>query len=481
MKELKFGHKKLYIAGELVESSNNDTVNVVNPADEQVCATVAWATKEDTLKALGSAQAGFEVWSQMSVDERNVWINKLRDKLIENEVLLRESIMFEMGKNWHVTAEDFKSITDSLKYYSEEIKNRKDIDIKDIDGTHEHRMVSQPLGVAAAFLAYNFPLLNLGFKLGPALAAGCSIILKPSEFSPLSAYIIGELAHEIGFPKGVITVLCGDTPDVGIPLCESTIPRLITMIGSTGTAQKLIEQSSKTSIKRYSMECGGNAPFIVFDDANLEAAVDLGAGMKLYNSGQICVAPNRYFVHEDVIDNFTDGLAEKFKNARIGFAREDNPDIGPLANKQSVEKVQSIVEEAVAQGGKIVTGGKALGQPGTYYEPTAIRLTNPKAEVLQREIFGPVSIIVPFRTKEEVLELANDTDAGLASYVFTEDLELQKFFSDKLEFGEVQLNGAKYDIYLPHGGVKNSGIGHDCSPYALDDYLIKKRVSRSLK
>ncbi|WP_422360136.1 aldehyde dehydrogenase family protein [Reichenbachiella sp.] len=477
---LKFGHRKLYINGELREGSSGSTFEVVSPGNGEVCGSVAWASKEDTELALKSAQEGFELWSAMPIAERNVWIAKLRNQLIKNEDLLRDSIMFEMGKNWHVTAEDFKSITDSLEYYPEEIEKIQETEIVDRDGTHTHHMVSQPLGVAVAFLAYNFPLLNLGFKLGPALAAGCSIILKPSEFSPISAYIIGELAHQINFPKGVITVICGDTPEVGIPLCESTIPQLITMIGSTQTAQKLIEQSSKSSIKRYSMECGGNAPFIVFDDADVSAAIELGAGMKLYNSGQICVAPNRYFIHESIIDQFSEGLVAKFNEAKIGFDKDDNPDIGPMANRQSVDKIQNIINDAVAQGGQVLAGGKSIDKPGYYFEPTAIRLSNPKAAVLQEEIFGPVSLIVPFKSQEEVLGLANDTEAGLASYVFSSDENKLDYFSKHLAFGEVQLNGVKYDIYLPHGGIKNSGIGHDCSPYALDDYLVKKRVTKTL-
>lgn len=477
---LKFGHKKLYINGELTEASNGKIFEVVCPADEKPTATIAWASKEDTEMALRSAKSGFESWSVMPLEVRLQWIDKLRDKIIENSDLLRESIMYEMGKTWEGSKEDLTSITNSLKYYSEEIQKRNDIPLEDRDGSHEHRMVSQPLGVAVAFLAYNFPLLNLGFKLGPALAAGSSIILKPSEFSPLSAYIIGELCAEIDFPKGVVTVLCGDLEDVGIPLCESKIPRLITMIGSTETAQKLIVQSARTSIKRYSMECGGNAPFIVFNDADMELAVNIGAALKIGNSGQICVAPNRFFVHESVIEEFTNGIKEKFENAKIGFGRENQPDMGPLANARSVTKVHEIVKEAIRQGGKLVYGGKPIDGQGYYFEPTAIRLGNNNAEILQQEIFGPVAIIVPFNTKEEVIKLANNTDAGLASYVFSRDENTLNYFAEKLEFGEVQLNGVKYDIYLPHGGVKNSGIGVDCSTYALDDYLIKKRVTKAL-
>ncbi|CAM4372129.1 aldehyde dehydrogenase family protein [Zobellia roscoffensis] len=481
MEQLKFGHKKLYIDGALVEASNHKTFEVICPADEKPTATIAWASAEDTERALKSAQKGFEIWSVLPLEERLKWIDKLRNKIIENSDLLRESIMYEMGKTWEGSEEDLTSITNSLQYYSEEIQKRKDIPLEDKEGTHKHHFVSQPLGVAVAFLAYNFPLLNLGFKLGPALAAGSSIILKPSEFSPLSAYIIGELCAEINFPKGVITVLCGDLKDVGIPLCESKIPRLITMIGSTETAQKLIAQSAKTSIKRYSMECGGNAPFIVCKDADLELAVNIGTALKVGNSGQICVAPNRFFIHESLIEEFTAGMVAKFKTTKLGFGRENKPDMGPLTNKQSVTKVQSIVEKAIEQGGQLLYGGKAIDGTGYYFEPTVVVFDKNDVEILQHEIFGPVALIVPFKTKEEVIDLANNTDAGLASYVFSKNDNTLEFFANRLEFGEVQLNGVKYDIYLPHGGVKNSGIGVDCSTYALDDYLAKKRVTKALQ
>ena len=477
---MKFGHQKLYIGGELTEAENGEAYNIVCPADETIAATIAWASEADTQNALETAQKGFQYWSQLPLEERLKWIDHLRTKLIENEELLRTAIMYEMGKVWEGTKEDFTSMTNSLQYYSEEIQKRKPIPITDREGTHKHEMIFQPLGVVVAFLAYNFPLLNLGFKLGPALAAGCSIIIKPSEFSPLSAYIIGKLCAEIDFPKGVINVICGSVQEVGIPLCESKIPRLITMIGSTETAQNLIAQSSRTSIKRYSMECGGNAPFIVFPDANLDAAVELAAALKIGNSGQICVAPNRFFIHESIVVSFTKKLKEKFEKVKLGFGRENQADMGPLANKQSVHKVHKIVETAIQQGGELVHGGQSLNGAGYYYPPTIVKLEHNTAAILQEEIFGPVAMITTFFTQEEAITLANNTDAGLASYIFSTNEATLNFFAEKLEFGEVQLNGAKYDIYLPHGGVKNSGIGVDCSPYALDDYLIKKRVTKAL-
>ncbi|WP_271784120.1 aldehyde dehydrogenase family protein [Aquimarina algiphila] len=477
---MNFGHKKLYIDGKLVHASENKTFEVISPINEKPVATISWATKEDTLKALASAQKGFEYWSQLSINERNEWIAKLRNKILEKSEILRDAIIYEMGKTWNSAEDDLKSITDSLKFYAEEILKKEDISIEDKEGTHSHVLVNQPVGVVVAFLAYNFPLLNLGFKLGPALAAGCSIILKPSEFSPLSAYIIGELCEEIDFPKGVINIICGDVANVGVPLCESTIPRLITMIGSTETAQKLIAQSSKTSIKRYSMECGGNAPFIVFADADINKAINDGSELKYGNSGQVCVAPNRFFIHESIIDRFVEEFTKKAKNEIVGFGKDTDVTMGPLANKQSLEKVDDIVKEAQKEGAKVLYGGNKIEKEGYYFEPTVLVFDKKDAKTLQKEIFGPVAVIVPFSTKEEAIELANNTDVGLASYVYSSNEEILNEFADKLAFGEVHLNGFKYDIYLPHGGIKNSGIGVDCSVYALDDYLIRKRVTKQL-
>ena len=477
---MNFGIRKLYIDGVLSEASSATLYDLVCPANEEVIGQISWAGKEDAERALISAEKGFRTWSALPLMDRLEWIGKLREAILAKSDLLRESIMAEMGKTWEGTAEDLNSITDSLEYYSDEIQKIQDIPIPDREGTHEHYIRHQPIGVVVAFLAYNFPLLNLGFKLGPALAAGCSIILKPSEFSPLSAYLIGEICAEIQFPKGVINVLCGPVAEVGATLSESKIPALITMIGSTGTAQKLIAQSSRTSIKRYSMECGGNAPFIVFEDADMDLAVQHAVDLKIGNSGQICVAPNRFYIQEAVVEVFSERVITEFKKVNMGFGQEPQPDMGPLANKQSVQRMSDIVEEAISQGGELLVGGKAKEGLGYYFYPTVIVLKDQNAPVLQKEIFGPVALIVPFSNQEEVCYLANNTEAGLASYIYSADESKLAYFAEKLEFGEVHMNGLKFGIYLPHGGIKNSGIGVDCSPRALDDYLVKKRITRAL-
>ncbi|MEM6582123.1 MAG: aldehyde dehydrogenase family protein [Pseudomonadota bacterium] len=477
---MKYGHKKQYIDGELVDASNHAIQDVICPATEQAVATVAWATRDDTQRALRAAQRGFALWSATSIEDRLQYIHLLRDRILDNSIYLREVIMHEMGKAFSGTEEDLKSITDSLAYYGELVHALADETIEDREGSHSHRIKRQPVGVCAAFLAYNFPLLNLGFKLGPALASGCSIIIKPSEYSPLSAYIIGELCCDIGLPKGVVNILCGDNTEVGVPLCESTAVRLITMIGSTQTAQRLIAQSSATSLKRYSLECGGNAPFIVAEDADLDLAVDVGAALKIGNAGQICVSPNRFFVHESVVDTFGARLKARFETVELGFGRNPQIEMGPLANAAALQRVAEFVEQAKAQGAQLLCGGMSPEGDGYYYLPTVLRMADASAPVLQDEIFGPVAVVVAFSTREEVLAAANDVSAGLASYVFSQDESLLQYFAERLEFGEVMLNGVKYDVYLPHGGVKNSGMGWDCSPLALDDYLGRKRVTRAV-
>ncbi|MEM7284121.1 MAG: aldehyde dehydrogenase family protein [Pseudomonadota bacterium] len=477
---MNYGHKKLYIDGELVDASNDARYKVICPATEQAVATVAWASRDDTNRALASASRGSALWSATSIQDRLHYIHLLRDRILENSDYLREAIMHEMGKAWSGTEEDLQSLTDSLAYYGELVSELEDEIIPDKEGTHSHRLKRQPVGVVVAFLAYNFPLLNLGFKLGPALASGCSIIIKPSEISPLSAYMIGELCHDIGLPKGVVNILCGENAEVGQPLCESTAVRLVTMIGSTRTAQQLIAQSSRTSLKRYSMECGGNAPFIVAEDADLALAVELGSALKVGNAGQICVSPNRFLVHESVINEFCAKLKARFDNIKLGFGRDSQSDMGPLASALALQRVVSIVTEAQTQGAQLICGGNQRDGAGYYYLPTVLKLNDTAAPVLQEEIFGPVAIVVPFSTREDVLAAANAVTTGLASYVFSADEALLQYFAEHLEFGEVMLNGVKYDIYLPHGGVKDSGMGWDCSPLARNADLGRKRVTRAL-
>ncbi|MEK9603378.1 MAG: NAD-dependent succinate-semialdehyde dehydrogenase [Flavobacteriaceae bacterium] len=478
---MNFGSLKMYIGGALVAANQGKKQTILCPATEEPIAEVAWADETDALKALDAAQTGFKYWSALSLSERTQWMSKLRTAILEKEMLLRQAIIHEMGKTYSGAYEDIEAITNALEFYPKAMAAVKDEEIPDQENTHNHFMVHQAAGVAVAYLAWNFPLLNVGFKIGPALASGCSLIIKPSELSPVSSYLLGEILHEINFPAGVVNILCGPPEKVATTMTKSNIPSVITMIGSTRTGKQVIADSSST-IKKLSMELGGNAPFIVFDDADKEAALDLAIGIKFGNCGQICVAANRFFIHEKIYDEFLQAYLNRVEKLQLGFGKDSTSDMGPLVSLQAQQRMIDIVSDATAKGAKIEAGGKIPEgfDKGYWFEPTVLSNVTTEMRVYREETFGPIAPIFKFKTEDEVLAMANDTEYGLASYLFTNDLERQARFANELQFGEVQINGVKYAIYLPHGGIKNSGIGHDCSTLALDDYLIKKRVTKTL-
>ena len=478
---MNFGYLKLYIGGKLVDAISGKKKAIVCPANEEVVADIAWAGEADALFALEEAQKGFEYWSTLSLSERTSWMLKLRQAVLDKEDLLRKGIIYEMGKTYAGSAEDIEALANGLEWYPSAMKHLRDEQIPDYENTHTHKMVHQPAGVAVAYLAWNFPLLNVGFKIGPALAAGCSLIIKPSELSPVSSYLLGQILHDINFPAGVINILTGPPEEVATTMTKSKIPSVVTMIGSTSTGKRVIADSN-TTIKKLSMELGGNAPFIVFDDANMNAALDLAVGIKFGNSGQICVAANRFFIQKTIYDQFLEAFVKRVKDLKLGFGVDEKPDMGPVVNKAALERMQLLTQDAVEKGASLEAGGKKPEGhcKGYWFEPTVLKNITKEMRVYQEEIFGPIAPFMSFETEEEVLELANDTEYGLASYVFTNDNRRTELFSKKLQFGEVHFNGVKYAIYLPHGGIKNSGIGHDCSHLALEDYLVKKRVTSTI-
>ena len=469
---------QMYIDGELVTSSEKFKVN--NPATEALVDTISVANKDIAQLALESAQSAKKSWGMSSVETRTKWMLMLRDELALHEEELRKAIQLETGKPWQATQEDYQLLIDSLEFYAEEIKRYTVPTLNDVEKTHRHTLTHKPVGVVVAYLSWNFPLLNLGYKLGPALASGCPIILKPSLKAPLSAYLVGAICHKIGLPKGVVNIIAGDDAEVGNYLSGSSIPSMLTLIGSINTGVKIM-QAGATTIKRYSMELGGNTPYIVLDDADLDKAAEILVALKYGNSGQICVAPNRVFVHSKVKDVFIDKVLALTKTMKLGFGSDESITMGPVIDKGSRQRIHQLVTASVEQGAKILTGGEFdASEVGSFYPPTVLTGVTPDMLIYQEEIFGPVISIIDFNDDEEVLGLANDTDTGLASYVFTENQTKANFFAEFLEFGEVQINGIKYAINLPHVGIKQSGIGCDCSRYALDDYFALTRISQAL-
>ena len=475
---MKHEYKKLYIDGGLVDAQDGARRDIICPATEKSVASIAWAGKSDTLRAIEAARKGFARWSALSINQRNAWIKKLRDEIITSAESLQDAVMHEMGKTWESAAEDIESLINALEWYPREMAHRRDQIIPDPDGTHQHLLVSEPRGVVAAILAWNFPLLNLSFKLGPALAAGCSIILKPSKESPVSAYMVGEICHRIGFPAGVVNVICGPAADTSIPLCESKNVSVLTLIGSSETGRKIIEQGS-SSIKKMSMELGGNAPAIVFSDCDLDEAATLIAALKYGNCGQVCVSPNRIFVEGKTYDAFMKLFMEKVRAIKVGFGRGAGVTMGPLVSEEARSRMLEVIADAVARGARLAAGGRIPQgmDAGWFLEPTVLENVSPGMKAYDEEMFGPVATIVRFDTEEQLRGMVNIASAGLSSYLFTSSHARIQYYTHFLEYGEVHVNGCKYAIYLPHGGVKESGIGHDCSHLALDDYLHTKRIT----
>ena len=473
-------NKKMYIGGALVDGQA--VLDVTNPATEEVVGTVAAAGFDDVEKALQAANAAAKSWAATPVAERQSWMLKLRDAVIENEDYLRDCIHQEMGKPWGGTQEDFDLLERALKFYAEEIQRVSDETLRDREGTHDHRIVYESVGVSVAYLAWNFPLLNLAYKIAPAMAAGSPIILRPSAATPISAYAVGELCHKIGLPAGVVNILTTDGYAPSDALAASTIPGLITLIGSTNTGKHLMKVGA-TSIKKYSMELGGNAPVLVFNDADLDLAADIVTTVKFNNAGQICVTPNRVFVERGVYDAFMEKVLTRTKAVKVGFDRDADILTGPMIDARAWRRVKGLIDDAVAKGAVLRAGGdRPEGlEKGYFLAPTVLDGVTPEMEIYQNEIFGPVVSLIPFEDRDTILDRANEGDeGGLSSYIFTADLALAERLAKGLRYGEIQINGVKYDIYLPHGGIGQSGIGHDCSRLALNDYLVVKRISRGL-
>lgn len=471
-------NKQMYIGGTL---SGAPSTAVISPATGATVGQVAFGGKDEAERALRAAADSFSIWAGMGTTKRAEWMHKLRDAVIAQEEHLRLCVHLETGKTWAATQEDYSSLVNSLAYYADEIARFGPKNMPDIEGEHTHTLTWEPVGVVAAFLAWNFPLLNLAFKIGPAMAAGCPIVIKPSFKSPLSAFAVGEICHDIGLPAGAVNIICGDDEVVGDALSSSTIPAMLTLIGSARTGRRLMEKGS-TSIKRFSMELGGNAPVLVFEDADLEVAADIICALKFGNTGQICVTPNRIFAENSIHEQLRDKIAARAAKVRVGFNRNAELDMGPLIDGDAWIRVHELVENAVSSGATLVHGG---GRPdkqqnGHFYAPTVIDNVTSDMRLSREEIFGPVISIMPFDNEAQGLQLANDTDTGLTAYVFTHDVERGQRCAAALRFGEIQINGVKYGINLPHGGIKQSGVGVDCSYLALHDYLAPKRISRAL-
>lgn len=467
---------KMLIDGKLVTS--NTRFSVVNPATEAVIAEVPDAEPEHIEQCLKSANKAFASWSKTSLAQREKLILNYAAVLEAHKDEIIDILIAETGKPIDNAEYDFGMLITCLKFFVEEAKRLDTPVINDPEGRFHHYISRQPLGVVVGYLAWNFPLLNIGYKIGPSLASGCTAIIKPSQVTPLATLRCAELAIEAGIPAGVLNVITSNNYDVTNPLLTSNITSLFTMIGSTNAGVKAM-QTACTTVKHFSVELGGNAPVIVYDDADVEKAAEKIVGLKFANSGQVCVSPNRVFVHQSVYEKFLTCAHQQAKKIKLAAGRQAGNIMGPMMTDKERQRVIGLIDKAIAQGANIVTGGSvpADKEKGFYLAPTILSDVTLDMAVANDEIFGPVLPVIPYTDTDDIIELANDNEYGLSAYVFTESLKRGMQAAEKIQAGSVCINEPHYSVQLPHGGLKQSGVGKDCSRYSLQEYLTLKRVS----
>ena len=471
---------KHLIDGQLVKG-RGELFTVFNPATEEVIAQFSGIDGQQAEQALQAAASAFQVWSHLSLKEREGYILKFAGLIEANRDKIIDIIIAETGKSYEGAEEDFQMLPDCLRYYNEEVKTMPGTMLPELHNQHVNMIIRKPLGVVVGYLAWNFPLLNLGYKLGPILASGCTCILKPSSQTPIATMYVGQLAVEAGIPAGVINIVVGDNDIVGTIFNESSIPQMITLIGSSKTGAKVMQQGA-ASIKRYSLELGGNAPAIVMKDADIENAATKITSLKVGNGGQICVAPNRIFVHEAVMDQFLSHVMKILADVEYcsGKYTGGKTQMIPLSSKKAVDAMSALVADAVKKGAMVLCGGNRHEGKGYFFEPTVLTGVTKEMRVYQEEIFGPILPVFSFNDGDDIVALANDTCYGLAAYLYTNDLNTAMRLSREIDAGDVLVNEPYFCYNLPHGGCKQSGIGKDCSVYSLEEYFYLQRITIKL-
>lgn len=455
----------------------NSVFEVINPASSEVIAEVGEVTPQQVQLAIQSADNALSVWQSKTVDERAAILRRWFDLIMLNQQDLASIICIEQGKPLKEAMGEIAYGAKYVEWYAEEAR-RINGDILPVNQNGRRALVfKQPVGVVAAITPWNFPSAMILRKASAALAAGCCIVIKPSELTPLSALALAQLSMIAGIPVGVFNVVVGSNAQpIGEMLTTDPKVAKFSFTGSTVVGKKLLQQCAST-VKKTSMELGGNAPFIVFDDADIEAAVKGAMGSKFRNAGQTCVCANRFFVHQDILDEFILRFKEQVTQLKVGNGFEDNIEVGPLINQKAVTKVSALVEQAVSNGAKVICGGNADNQQGSFYEPTILTDVSPEMDIFNTEIFGPVAAIIPFCSEQEVIQLANQTNYGLCSYAYTQDLKRVWRLSEQLAFGMVGINeGVLSNSAAPFGGTKESGMGREGGHWGIEDYLETRYV-----
>lgn len=471
----------LYIDGEWREPLTSNYFDIVSPATGEVIARAAHGGEEETKKAIDAATEAFPEWSQKTGKERATILTRLHQLMIENVDQLAESISEEMGKPLVQARGEVMNAAEYVLWNAEEGKRTYGEIVPAAMPGKQLQVIKQAVGPVAAITPWNFPLGMVARKIAPALAAGCTVVLKPAEQTPGAAILFFELAEEAGIPKGVINLITGTPNVIGDTLLTDKRIRKVTFTGSTNVGKSLLKKSAD-QVKRVSMELGGHAPFLIFEDADLESAASQLAMNKFLNCGQTCISANRIYVQKSVKDQFLSLLKEKVNNLQVGYGLDANTQVGPLVSQAGLDKVEEQVEDAVLKGAKVITGGKKPElkgfEKGFFYQPTVLADVDATMNIANEETFGPIAPVYTFETEEEVIEKANDTDFGLAAYCFTTNLSRSIRVTAQLEYGMVGVNdSALAQVEGPFGGVKESGMGREGGPDGLEDFLEKKFVS----
>jgi succinate-semialdehyde dehydrogenase/glutarate-semialdehyde dehydrogenase len=466
----------LYINGEWT-GEDLEKFPIHNPATNEIVSEVPKGGTKEALEAVKAADHAFKDWSSRTAFDRAKLLKNYYEAIIDAEDELAELMTKEMGKPLQEARGEVHYAANYIEWYAEQAKRIYGETIQTHDENKRLQVWKKPVGVVAAITPWNFPSAMLTRKMGPALAAGCTVVMKPSSETPLTAIKLVEIAENVGFPKGVINIVTGSSSQIGEVFLTDPRVRKVTFTGSTEVGKMLMKQGADT-VKKLSLELGGHAPIIVLDDANLDEAVQGVLASKFRNSGQACVCGNRIYVQSGIYESFIERFSDAVKKLRTGNGLEQEVDIGPLINQAGVDKVATHVLDAVEKGAEVVVGGEQPSEKGNYYLPTVIKGVSSEMLIMNEETFGPVAPIQKFETVEEAIQLANDTPYGLAAYVFTEGVSSGTRIIEQLDFGIVGWNdGAPSAVQAPFGGFKESGLGREGGHQGIEDFLETQYVS----
>lgn len=471
LNELALFRQQAFVAGKWCDADHQQTSEILNPATLEVIGTVPNMGKAEAERAIEAAKEAWPLWKNKTAKDRSIILKKWFDLIISNADELAFILTSEQGKPLAEAKGEILYAASFIEWFAEEAK-RVYGDIIPSPYPDARIVVNkQPIGVVAAITPWNFPAAMITRKVAPALAAGCPCIVKPAPETPFTALALVDLAVQAGVPAEIFSVITGDAVHIGDAIFESDVVRKFTFTGSTPVGKMLLERSAKT-LKKVSLELGGNAPFIVFDDADLDAAIEGALIAKFRNAGQTCVCVNRFLVQAGIYEKFIAALSQKIQNFNIGNGLEAGHDIGPLINASAVKKVEAHIQDALDKNGRLVVGGKKHKAGELFFEPTLIADVTADMDVATQETFGPLAAVFKFETEQQAVEMANATEFGLAAYCYTKDLGRAWRMSEHLEYGMVGINkGLISNEVAPFGGIKQSGLGREGSKYGIEDYL----------